>query len=399
MNQQFNYAAKCRKCGNIIAYTEILFPIANDSGHWIVVCDKCATENAITIQNPMESYLTKGGSISDRIDHDIVESIDASKIEEESPEGTIYIKEHPLEVTSLKFDIGNPQIYRCSNCHLGIEGILYEALKSNIQQINSQYGACIGYYLKGSCGDFEYMMAKVNFTCTCGTTGSAYFAIDFDKRGGKLPSSEAFKLCHATTQAFTESINGIYSKTDCRKILEKMIMRWNILFPRVVVVTPFVGHDYLKPTQLCSIWQWLINISVANKTKLVTRTATMNKYKKKAKDVGIDFDLLKEYELTNTVLDSFSKKQDFHAKFYCGVASDSVEIISGSFNLMEGPSFENLSFFTMSLDSFRARYESPLGISLSALPNVNRRNVLIYQENGEWNAKTMEETTKLFALQ
>jgi hypothetical protein len=82
------------------------------------------------------------------------------------------------------------------------------------------------------------------------------------------------------------------------------------------------------------------------------------------------------------------RKQDFHAKFFAGISEEMCEVMSGSANLVRGPSLENISFRSMPKAAFEQRYVMRLKLQkgLPAAPPRPRRWVLIDQTTGSWRA-------------
>ena len=69
-------------------------------------------------------------------------------------------------------------------------------------------------------------------------------------------------------------------------------------------------------------------------------------------------------------------KSDFHAKFYCGMSADTVEILVGSFNIHEGTYVENIHLLTYSFDEFKERYLLGMKMFFDVEVLTKRRSVL-----------------------
>ena len=176
------------------------------------------------------------------------------------------------------------------------------------------------------------------------------------------------------------SLDRICSKSECIEMLEKFILRWNFLFPKILIVTPFVGHQWMKEDQLLEFWDWLLNTLDPNKTIFITRRATFNKYKKTFEDKkGISLEFLEDYDLDNKIISNFTSKQDFHAKIFAGISSEKTEVLAGSFNLLKGKSSENLSYNTYTETIFQNNFISKLNIPIEIKPLENVDCILIYQ--------------------
>lgn len=150
-------------------------------------------------------------------------------------------------------------------------------------------------------------------------------------------------------------------------------------------MTPFVGHQWMSKEEIIELWDWLKNYVDPKKTTLVTRTATFNKYKKACEDKGISIDLLDNFGINNPVIQDFTKKQDFHAKIYVGYSDVHSEILMGSFNLMNGPSMENISFLPSKYDNFTDNFISPMKITIAEPGNIESNwSHIFINENNEW---------------
>ncbi len=75
----------------------------------------------------------------------------------------------------------------------------------------------------------------------------------------------------------------------------------------------------------------------------------------------MDLELLKSWGILNPTLTTLTEKkaffkQDFHAKFYCGMSADHVEVLVGSFNIHEGSYVENIHLLRYEFADFARRY-------------------------------------------
>jgi hypothetical protein len=138
------------------------------------------------------------------------------------------------------------------------------------------------------------------------------------------------------------------------------------------------------------MWTRLLSTVDPNLGVFVTRSKTFAEYKRVLGDVvGLNHALLDDYGLSNKLIAANMRKQDFHAKFFIGRSSNICEVFSGSANLVEGPSIENMSFRSMSAAGCTSRYIEPLKISL---PPPRRRiaHVLVRKSDGQYNARQAE---------
>ena len=120
---------------------------------------------------------------------------------------------------------------------------------------------------------------------------------------------------------------------------------------------------------------------------------------KKAQDsTGIPYELLVEWGLLEPLIEAMETEkmtffQKSHAKYYVGVFDDYVEVLSGSFNIHKGPSFENISFRKYDKTFFRERYLHMFK-DFKYSENINNPFVhymVIGNGNEENNCKNLDE--------
>lgn len=131
----------------------------------------------------------------------------------------------------------------------------------------------------------------------------------------------------------------------------------------IIIATPFIGFNFNKKQkeEVVELWNWLDVNTNMKKTHFVTRKATFTLLKQSQNQEEVTFDVLKEWGLlgdlqntgTNGEMNFFQK---FHAKFYAGIFSDRVEMLSGSFNIHTGEFLENLTFRTYDKLHFKENY-------------------------------------------
>lgn len=140
----------------------------------------------------------------------------------------------------------------------------------------------------------------------------------------------------------------------------------------------------VKKHQLQEVWDWLFENLDPDKTTILTRGATWERFKSIQKDSGLDFDLLKRYGLEDAVVSGGASKQDFHAKFFAGMSADQVEVLSGSANLVRGPSIENITFNRMSFDRFNSKYLEVMKYKKMPKLKKPRAGLVIKYDGKEW---------------
>jgi hypothetical protein len=181
------------------------------------------------------------------------------------------------------------------------------------------------------------------------------------KRLQKANESE-FWLIDVKGAGKTIDIDGVYSRDDCIAILEKLLLRWRATHNAVLLAAPFIGFNYPGARKkIPNLWNWVLKYTDPTKTAIITRKATFKLFKDVAKDTEMDLDFLKSWGLLNSTIESLDEKKaffktDFHAKFYCGMSTDHVEVLVGSFNIHEGSYVENIHLLRYEFQDFAKRY-------------------------------------------
>lgn len=383
---------KCSQCENNIRIHVVKFPVENDNGGLIIQCDICEKLSFFETINPVETSISKGGKKIDTWDIDVITKENAlaqySDIKE-LREGVLVIGD--LEKREYEFKFNSPHIYHCSNCGNEVESISKTALESDAINIASQYDSLMDYISANYRDCQNNLVIEVKTVCKCQQHFVSYWHKKFVVDNKSIIPQKDLFLIGTDMPIKSSYIDGIISKNDCKIILEKFIIRWNAIYPRLLVVTPFVGHQWLSKEEIIELWDWIKNFLDPEKSSLVTRTATFNKYKKACEEKGISLEVLEKYGLNNTIIQEFTKKQDFHAKIYVGYSLENTEMLLGSFNLMDGPSFENISFNSTNYDTFIKKFIAPMNIPL-VNPTSIEKNWLRISKNSEneWIRFTIE---------
>lgn len=350
--------AKCPHCTYPNSYDEVYFQVCNDFGSWDVSCESCSKNFGIKIMNPNESAMRLNYLINRRV------------INNSNVVGLMYAQDiveynFDLNKLHLKFNYDGEALYKCSSCDFNIELAAKQALRNDFDKVKKEYSNAINYTLANRSPDYKFLIAKLNFNCNCGREHYAKFYCNFLLNGTMQEEIDEYLLADITGADLSNSIDGLYSKTDIMNFLEKLLIRWNLLANQVIIATPFVGHQYLKREDKMAVWTWLLNMLDPNKAIFITRTATFNSYKSVLDDIaGLNHALLTDYGLENKIIESNNKKNDFHAKFYSAIFSSKVEVMSGSANLVSGPSIENVTFKEINNTRYIERYINPLNLKL-----------------------------------
>lgn len=366
----------------------------NDFGGMIVECAKCKEHSFMKLYNPDESQILSGGrkiSYWDneiQLDSDILNKYSyINKLEE-----GVLVK-GDINKRELFFDINKENIHYCKNCKKSTESLVYNILFNNQSEIINQYQSIMNYYLKGYCNP-TYLVVKLPIQCACGFKDEALLYTNFNY-GNCFTQNGVNELLLIGTENNIEStkVDRIGTKTECIEILEKFIFRWNFLFPKILIATPFVGHQWMKDDEILELWEWITNYLDPNKSIFITRRATFNKYKNVfEKNKGVSLKFLEDYDLDNKVISNFTSKQDFHAKIFTGFSTERSEILSGSFNLLKGVSFENLAYNKYDGNIFKNNFIDKLNIPIDLEKPEDVNCALIYVDNNEFRSKEVKKT-------
>ncbi len=351
----------CPKCGAPHAYTQLRFRGGiNDEGCWGVRCAQCDRAFRINVTNPAKSHAKF--KVDDRFDRDDVIP--------ELPVATDQITHNvPESDFAPSFDYGGAALYRCPTTGLSLEHAALQVLQANFERVTAEYQVAENYLCSKSAFSGENAVVHVDVPCSCGlrhiATFYTSFPIDFARR-----SIEDYFLADVSGTNVFDRLEGLFSKSDIMCFLSKLLIRWHLTCDQIIVASPYVGHQWDKPEQKVDRWSWLLAQLNAERTTLITRPATLGAFRKLS-DGDVTYDLLKRYELENKIISANVKKQDFHAKFFIGLAPEGCEILSGSANLLHGPSIENITFRNISMERCKERYLDVMNITL---PEIRRRS-------------------------
>ncbi|MCQ1060002.1 hypothetical protein LRP52_32250 [Photobacterium sp. ZSDE20] len=379
-----HYKGKCPHCQNIIEFHSVHFNLDSDNGEIISNCDSCNEKFKIVTINPDESYIVYGARKESYVDYDIHS---ASKFPE--IQGIINF-EGSLNDQKMIFDSKAKPIYLCNDCDKSLEEIAFHKLDNAFSEIIMAYSDYTTIDIKGYGFNPQKAIFLLNIKCTCNKEYSAVFYKKYDHKGYDISD---FNLGNIINSKPLESvIDGTMSKDDCMELLKKTLVRWELLFDKVLIITPFVGHQYLSDEKLIDTWFSILSQISKDKAKLITRTASLNKVKKAISDNIHDYNELEEYHLSVTQIDEATKLQASHAKIYCGFSHKHCEIIHGSANIVYGPSKEQITF--KSYGTYEELYNKFLhqlgakGLDLNEYPNnCGKTSNVIFDESMNFKAK------------
>jgi hypothetical protein len=383
-NQKRQHVAKCPRCGEPHHYTEIKFPAINDRGSWVIQCGKCPQRFVVHLRNPVES----DAGICDVVERfdDEVDPYDG----DDPPAGASAVHNLQMNREELRFDYESEPIYRCAATDDDLESAALGALVDNHSEISSQIAQAMNLYLAQRAPEVDHAVITVPVPCKCGEDHRATFYSPFRLDGSPPPKPEEMLLAHISGCDLADRLTGILTKSYLMGALEKLIIRWRLLCDQIVIAVPFIGHQFKTKEQRLEIWERLLAMLDPDRTVLLTRPSGYGEYKKALLASGLDHDLLAEFGLENRIVSAGNKKRDFHAKVYVGVG-ERCEVLSGSPNIVEGPSLENASFAACNRERVDKRYLEPLGVKLPEPPA--RRvcyRVAVELVDGRWRWKVAE---------
>lgn len=406
--------AKCPSCGANIKLEVGRFPGGiNDSGGWVLKCNSCDSFFPLNVKNPDDaSTVLSGATIIDIWDDEIANR--ALVLSKHGVADTGQTVERMLLITHGEpedfYDLESRPLYRCTACGTELDEKAYNVLGQHLESINSAFNTYLNWYLSNSRrGAPEGICVRVATACTCGRAHEARFYRNFTEAFAER-SADYWLIDIATTAPVpqgdkTLDVDGIFSRDDCIAILEKLLLRWRAGHSSVLLAAPFIGFNFPgAKKKVPDLWNWVLKYTDPAKTLLITRKATFNLLKEAAQDTEMDVEFLKSWGLLNPTLATLDKKKaffktDFHAKFYCGISADSVEILVGSFNIHEGSYVENIHLLSYSLAEFSKRYLVGMQMFFDAKPLSKRRHMLdIFTDtDGRFRCEEVSYTGSMFS--
>lgn len=406
--------AKCPNCGANINLRVGRYPGGiNDSGGWVLKCNACASLFPLKVKNPDDaSSVRSGATIIDSWDDEVNNR--AHTLAKHGVADMDQAVERMLLMTTGEledfYDLSSRALYRCTGCGTELDAKSYEALSEHLKSINSAFAAYLNWYLANSHGGAqEGISVRVETPCTCGRTHEARFyrcfAESCAERAADYWLIDIASNAHSSEGDKTLDVDGIFSRDDCIAILEKLLLRWRAGHSAILLAAPFIGFNYPgAKKKVPDLWSWVLKYTDPAKTLLITRKATFNLLKEAAKDTEMDIEFLNSWGLLNPTLAALDEKKaffktDFHAKFYCGISADAVEILVGSFNIHEGGYVENIHLLSYSLEEFSKRYLVGMQMFFDVKLLSKPRNMLdIYADaEGRFHCKEVSYQGSMFS--
>lgn len=371
---------KCPKsgCANPIHISVGRWPGGeNDRGGWVLKCEKCGHVFPVDMLNPDDaSSVRSGATVLDSWDNDVAGSREHALANHSSDHDSAAVERllvHEHGEPETFYNLTTTPLYRCGSCKNNLEINAYSQLEARLPEVNKAFSQFLNWYLANRCDTPEAVSVWLELYCACGAKHRARFYKPFSEYVAQ--DSSEYWLVDVIGDKLAIDIDGIYSRDDCITILEKLLLRWRALHCSVLLASPFVGFNYPGARKkIPALWNWMMKYTDPNKTAIVTRRATFKLLKDAAKETEFDVEFLKSWGLLNPTLAEMDQKKaffkaNFHAKFYCGMSADRVEVLVGSFNIHEGTFVENIHLLSYTFDEFHERYLSgmKLDINLGAL--------------------------------
>lgn len=302
------YKGKCPSCRSIIEFHSIRFTIANDKGEMVATCNNCEAMFRIVTRNPDESYIAYGARKNSSIDYEI-ESASAY------PDISDVVRfEGSLNDTKMIFDLNSKPLYVCSSCGEGLEKKAFSKLEETFSKIIQAHHEYTAVDIKGYGFNPEKVIFKLNLICSCNKEYLAVFYKKYDHTDFDISDFNLGSI--VGSKSLDKVIDGAMSKDDCMELLKKALVRWELLFDKILIITPFVGNQYLSDEKLIDTWFSILSQISKDKAKLITRSASLKKVKQAISNHIFDYDFLKDYDLGVTHIEKAIKLQPSHAKIY-----------------------------------------------------------------------------------
>jgi len=416
-----NIYFSCPDCKNKGKAVEIHYTGGiNDYGGFTLKCKKCGCKFFLKCQNPstgMESRIISGFDVDEILDYAFDDHKKKAKKLKNASNVLVIAGENEFTIlndawnTKVSYNTNEKdKIFICENCDSNIERSVFANIKENIHVINKFYDDCYPFYLKDYLNPTHLILQSEAICHSC-KNKIKYISYSKFRGDGEKYSVDDFLI--GDLKNFNPKINGLFSREESKRILEKFIFRWNLLASNIFIVSPFIGFSKFieerkdKGQSFMDLLDWLLMIIDKSKTKLIVRKS---EYKKIRDFISEEiFNSLGYYDLLNPLIKEINEKSfsTFHAKFYAGIIPLKdrciVEILSGSFNIHgDSKTKENLVFSTIDFSDFNINYLKPLktqsdckslgGLEVFKVFNNNYNVLKIDNLEDLWKFKQPENT-------
>ncbi|MFP3353452.1 hypothetical protein R0K04_18830 [Pseudoalteromonas sp. SIMBA_153] len=365
--------SKCPHCNNVVTFSEaftkscaltngITVPAFDEDGVIIGQCSKCDGVFSLNVTNPEFSEFSSGSLKKDYY----FKSDGKEDLYKNILNATARVQgDDKLKQYRLNYVYDNYPLYICNKCDENLEHLSLEAFKDSFPLFQKEHNNYVNWSLKNARGQSpEHIIIKLDFRCSCGAECKGIFFKRYDETF-HLDVNE-FAICNIVGARTVDEriMSGVYSKDNCVSWLFKLIPRWTLLFDKVYIITPFVGHQWLKSDKLMDTWLELVNRLDHKKSKILLKYGQFSSFRKAySKENDVPYEKLSAFELGADVLSEIKQTNDFHAKIYCGISQSRCEVFSGSANLVKGKSMEVMHFNVFDdFSKFNDSFLIPLGV-------------------------------------
>lgn len=383
------HRGKCPSCGATVEFTEartieldlpigIVVPICDDEGISLGRCTRCHDRFSVRVLNPDISFFRMGaeneGHAFDPIDAAL--SSLPCMTDHVNVENQVGRREYTYDFTS------NP-LYICDTCGCGLDSIAFKKLSEQHAKISKAYGNYVNWSLGNGYGGMpEYTIVRISFKCDCENMLTAFFYTGYREQA--FPENKDISLANiiGSRRLSSRIPPALYSKNEVIDWLYKLLSRWMLTFDEVYVISPFIGHQFLKaPVQLTS-WLDLIKRLDHRKTRIITRSGQLRRFRNAFSEMqGRTYDELVMLDLGSPTINQTKQGSNSHAKVYCAVGKSHCEVFSGSGNVVRGPSKEVMHFHQVdSEEDFRNAFLNPLGVQPLVRTEEKRRFSIVLDE-------------------
>ncbi|MFQ2037347.1 hypothetical protein ACK34X_10270 [Aeromonas veronii] len=389
--------SKCPNCNNVIKISEaftkpchldsgITVPASDENGVMVGECSNCKIFFKVHVTNPEFSEFVNGAVKKDYYfssDGDEKEILYKDLLSSVTKVGG----DESLNKYLLDYVYDDYPLYVCKKCNENLEALSLAKFKGVFRLFQHEHNNYVNWSLKNARGPSpKYIIAKLNVRCSCGNECEAFFYKKYIETVSV--DIQEFAICNINGALDIQDriMSGVYSKDNSVSWLYKLIPRWTLLFDMIYIITPFVGHQWLKPTELMDVWLELVNRLDHKKSKVLLKYGQFASFKKAySEENKTTYETLNDFELGADLLSEIKQTNDFHAKIYCGLRQDRCEVFSGSANLVRGKSMEVMHFNVINdFHSFNKAFLSPLGIK-EELKCEDDSYSLLFDDNKQFN--------------
>jgi hypothetical protein len=376
----------CPGCWTVIEFSEAVtedrqYPgghvthAFNEDGLVLGRCKACDTPFAVRLTNPDLTRFSVGAL---SIGH-VFDPVDAESAALPVLTDAVDVIE-AVGQRDFSYDASRHPLYVCHLCGEGVEQPAFTALDADRREIALRYGMYANRLLKGGHGpNPDLAIVRLAFGCTCGHAMVAYFYTKYREEG--FPGNGDVSLANVlgARPLATRLAPALYSKDECIAWLHKLLARWMLVFDEVYIISPFVGHQFLKREQQLESWTSLLARLDHVKTRVITRSGQLKRFKTAFEAMtGHQYARLAELGLGSPLIEEAKQGTNFHAKVYCAIGPGHSEVFSGSANLVTGPSKEVMHFHEVaSAEDCRAAFLTPLGAKPAATPAGDGRHAIV----------------------